>query len=161
MFHNRKLRCPVRSPAYAVNGDAGLVDFMTGFDVVDHPREHAVGGLADLDGSLACAGAIDGEVAHPKGQNAREILRKIFLAAIEAIDGKDDGNGSGRIFRQAQVAGDSFAFEGNVYHLERWIEKLGVREESFNSFRVRLFLSGRRGHGPAAEGIEPPRTNVV
>src|SRR5882757_2077763 len=99
MFHNRKLRCPVRSPAYAVDGDASLVDLRAGFDVVDHPREHAVGGLADLDGSLACARAIDGEVAHPKGQNAREILRKIFLAAIEAIDGENDGNGSSRILR--------------------------------------------------------------
>ena len=104
-----------------MHGDAVLVDLWPRLRVVDHFREHAVGGLADFDWSLSGARAVDREISDAEGKNRAETFGQIFFAAIEAVDRDHQRHRAFGIFRQAQVADDLFAFERNAHDFERRI----------------------------------------
>ncbi len=141
--------------------DAIFVDLWTRLGIINNLREHALGSLADLDGRLSRAGAVDCEVSNAEGKNRAEAFGEIFFAAIEAVDRDDQRDCAFGIFRQTQVSNDLFAFEGNSYNFERGIEKLRMRQECFEGLFIRALLARRRGNGPSSKRINAPGANVV
>ena len=152
---------PIGSPAYAVHGNAGLVDFRAGGKVVEDREEHAFRCGAGLDGRLTGARAIDGEVADAEGKDGGETFRQVFLAAVEAVYGEHQGHRTCGSFGQAQVADDLLAFEGDVDDFKRWIHEARMGEIGVDSLLIGDLLSGRSRRGPAAKGVKPPGANEV
>src|SRR5580658_186879 len=161
MLYDGHLRRPVRTPTYTVHGDSVLVDLGPGGNVIENAREHTLGIFTDFDGTLPGARTIDGEEADAERQNRAEALGQIFLAAVQSIHGEHERHRPVRIFRQSQVADDFLALEWNFHNLERRIPEARVRQESLDGFFVGTLFAGGCGNGPASEGIEPPRADVV
>ena len=156
MLHDRHLGGPVCAPAHAVHGDPVLIDLWPDLRVIQHPGQHPVGGLADLDGCLPRAGTIDRKIANTKWKNRAETFGQILFTTVQTVHRNYQRHRAFGVLRKPQVAHDLIALEGNVHHFQRRIEELACVQKCVDSFFIRALLSRRRRNGPASERVELP-----
>src|ERR1700733_1007064 len=104
-----------------MHGDSRLIHLWPRAEIIDHTRQHTIGGGAGFDRRLPGSRAIHSDVANAVGQDRGKALSQIFLSAVESIHCDNHWHRTCGPFGKAEVAYDLLTFERNVNHLKGWI----------------------------------------
>ena len=156
-FEHGELGGPIGAEAHAVDQNAGVVDLGSREQIVERAAEHPLGGGADLEGRLTGSRTVHGEIAHPMFEKLIVGLGDGFLPAVESADREHDRHRPSCVLRQAQIADDLLAFEGDRDPFEWRVQQGRVPQIGVDSHVIGALLAVGVRDRPLPEIEQPPR----